>query len=473
MTQPLPLSIIADTTVITSSPQVAAPLFNIGIVIGPTAAIATYGASGRVLTLLQATWSQQMIAAGFISSSPEYIAMQLYFSQSPPPQRGCVGRQDLTAISTVAPTGGSTGTGYKVGDVVTVVQSGASNGQLLVTSVTTGSVTGLAVIVGAQGTGYSIATGLATSGGSGTGLEVSISAIGETPLQAVQACRSANSSWYPCMVTSAQPADHIAISAFVQSQVGTVYLGNDSETNVLNGVSGNTLQTIFATGASRTWMQYATTQSGLYPNQIYFTAAVMGQMMASNSQLQNSSFTEKFSGGVPLVGVFVEPLSPTQIAAIEGSTPGNGPNGNVFLNYANSYSVLEQGTMMAPFVFFDQILGLDVLCANIQFNIMNVLVSVPKVPQTDAGQLSLIQAVEAACAQAQLTGFLAAGIWEGQTLLTLSAGQSLPNGYYVASPKYSTISQAQIQARQAPPIYVAIIEAGAVHFVTIAVLVQV
>ena len=128
---------------------------------------------------------------------------------------------------------------------------------------------------------------------------------------------------------------------------------------------------------------------------------------------------------------------------------------------------------MANLTFFDQILNLDILAANIQYAVMNLLTSVPKIPQTDAGQQLLIQAVESACSQSALTGFIAPGTWEGQTILGLSKGDALPSGYLVQSPKYSTLTQAQIASRTAPPIYVAIIEAGAVHFVTIAVLVQV
>jgi hypothetical protein len=86
--------------------------------------------------------------------------------------------------------------------------------------------------------------------------------------------------------------------------------------------------------------------------------------------------------------------------------------------------------------------------------------------------------VEGACAVSATTGFIAPGTWEGQTFsfsgkTVLTAGQALPTGYAVFSPKYSTLTQAQIQSRIAPPIYVALIEAGAVHFVTIEVLVQV
>ena len=480
-TQPLPLSIIADVSVVTSSPQVAAPTFNTGLVIGPTPAIPSYGANSRIRKYLQSTYSTSMIADGFTTSSPELIAAQIYFSQSPAPQALYAGRQDLTAIQTAIPTAGNLGTGYVVGDIITVVQTGASNGQLRVAAIGSGgTVTTLTTIVGAQGTGYSIATGLSTTGGSGTGLDVSITAIGETALQAAMVCRTVNSTWYPFMVTDAAPADHIALAAWTQSQVGTIYFGNSAEINVLNGEAGNTFDTIYGASSSRTWMQYASTQNGLYPNQIYFTAAVMGQAMASNTQLANSSFTEKFSGGVPLVGVYTEPLSTTQISNIEGATPGLGPNGNLFLNYANSFNILEQGTMMAENVFFDQILGLDILASNIQFNVLALLTTTPKIPQTDAGQQLLIQAVENALNKSLITGFLASGIWKGQTInlgnVSLNPGQALPNGYWVGSQSYATWAAQNpgaIAARQAPPIYVAIIEAGAVHFVTISVLVQV
>jgi hypothetical protein len=478
-TNPLPLSIIADVTVITAAPQVSAPPFNIGLVVGPSTAIPSYGVNPVIRKYLQATWSTAMQADGFTTSSPEYIAVQIYFSQSPPPQAVYVGRQDGSAISAAIPHTGNAGTGYVVGDLVTVVQSGASFGQLRVATIGGGgAVTALTTVLGLQGTGYSVATGLATTGGTGASLEVDITTIGQSALQAVQLCRQVNPNWYCCMVTDAVDADHIAIAAWVQTQIGTTYFGTTGDANVLNGVANNVCKTIFAAGNGRTWMQYATTQSGLVPNQAYFVAAVMGQAMASNTQAPNSAFTEKFSGGVALVGVVTEPgLTITQIGNIEGTTPGQGPNCNLFLNYSNAFNVLEQGTMMAESVFFDQVLNLDILAANIQFAIMNLLTSVPKIPQTDQGQQQLIQAVEQALSRSASTGFIAPGTWEGQAITTsggsIVPGQNLPNGFAVVSPKYSSLTQSQIQARQAPPIYVALIEAGAVHFVTISVLVQV
>ena len=471
-TQSLPLQIIANVTVITSSPQVSAPTYNAGLIIGPTVISPPDLSTSKVRKYLFATFSQSMITDGYTVNSPEYICAQLYFSQTPPPQILYIGQQSSTAIGTAVPNAGNAGTNYKVGDVVSVTQSSASGGFLQVSTISTGGVvTGVTTIPGQQGKGYSVATALTTTGGSGTGLKVDITAIGESALNAAIACRAASPYWYPFMVTSALDADHIAISSWVSSQVGTVYFGTTQSAAALAGTAGNVLSTIFGASSKRTWMQFATTQGG-YPNQIYFVAAIMGQAMASNSQLQNSAFTEKFSGGVPLQGVYTEPLNINQVNNIEGSVPAMGPNGNLYLNYGGAFRILEQGTMMSQLVFFDQILNLDMLASNIQYAIMNVLTSVPKIPQTDAGQQILIQAVESACDQMVNIGYIGPGIWEGQTILTLTPGTALPQGYLVQSPKYNTMTQADIQARKSPPIYVAIIESGAVHFVTIAVIVQ-
>jgi len=469
---PLPLSIIADVTVVTNSPQVSAPTFNKGLIIDSSAHIPS---SERVREYLQGNWSSEMLTDGFTLTDPAYIAVGLYFAQPQPPRAVLVGRLDATALQTIAIN--TPGTGWAVGDTFSI--SGGTGGVGVVLAAASGIPSSIGIVSGRQGTGYATGTGETTAAVSpsvGTGLLVDISAIGETPLQAFQYCRLANAEWYPGMVCGAAKADHIAIAAWTQTQVGTLYMGVTSDADVPTGTAGNVLLQIFAANSSRTWMQYATTQSGLYPNQPYFAAAVMGRAMGSNTQLSNSSFTMKFNAGLPLVNVFVEPLTSSQVGKIEGTTPGEGPNGNLYLNYANKFNILEQGTMMADLVFMDQMVGLDVLAANIQFNVLNKLTTLPKVPQTDAGQQILVQAVEDALAQSANTGFIAGGIWEGQTIdvgsSKLVAGTALPLGYLVLTPKYSSMSQSDIQARKAPPIYVALIEAGAVHFVTIEVLVQ-
>jgi hypothetical protein len=74
-----------------------------------------------------------------------------------------------------AAVGSSGGTGYTVGDILTVTQSGATLGQVTVATVSSGAVTGISIHQ--AGRNYAIATDLAVTGGSGTGTKISISLI--------------------------------------------------------------------------------------------------------------------------------------------------------------------------------------------------------------------------------------------------------------------------------------------------------
>lgn len=83
-------------------------------------------------------------------------------------------------IATIAINAG--GSGYAVGDIVSITQTGAAGAKAVVTTINAGEVTGLALVEGGQG--YAVATGLATANivGSGTGLTVDISTLSTTAL---------------------------------------------------------------------------------------------------------------------------------------------------------------------------------------------------------------------------------------------------------------------------------------------------
>lgn len=83
------------------------------------------------------------------------------------------GYQVNNSIQTANLSAGFAGTGYVVGDVLLIPQSGASGGQIQVTGVN--SVGGIiAFILIARGTGYVTATGIGAIGGHGTGAEFDI-----------------------------------------------------------------------------------------------------------------------------------------------------------------------------------------------------------------------------------------------------------------------------------------------------------
>lgn len=463
----LPLSQLFAVTVSVSPQSPATPQFNQFLIVGTSTVIPS--TTTRLLEFVGSTILTQMLTAGFSSTSPEYLAATQYMAQSPQPNYLWVGRQDLTAIAAVT-LGTSGGTGYVVGDILTVVQSGGSLGQVKVTSVgTSGVVTGVALIQGSQGTGYTVANNLNVTGGTGTGAEIDITAIGETPLQAVQACRLASVSWYLVYAIAAADTDNEAIVAFAQSAVPQMQVFfTTSNPNVYNpAISTDIFSVLQAANYNRYQGVFATTQGGLAPNNAYLAAALAGVAMGRNTGLANSYFTLAFK---QLVGMTPEPLTLAQFLAIQAK------NGNAYVSFNNTYS-WYQNSITGSGQYFDTILGLDMLAADLQYGEANLLNSLPSVPNTDSGQTQLINQANQSCQLSVTRGFLnPGGIWTGQTLTvgntTLKAGDSLPNGYKCMSAPIATQTSGARALRQAMPIYVAVILAGSMQSLVIAVYVQ-
>jgi hypothetical protein len=456
----LPLSAVFNVSVVVAPQAASGPSFNELLIVGPSNVIPSSQRTRRYTSL------QALLTDGFATNSPEYLAASLYYAQTPQPVYLSVGRQDLTALQTVT-VGATAGSGYVVGDIVTVVQTGASGGQLQITSVGSGgAVTGLQIVPGQQGTGYTVANNLTVTGGTGTGLEVNITNVGETPLQAVTACRAASNTWYLCtFVGTAQDSDHEAIAAFIEGATPfSQYFISTSEPAILNNTTPNLGAALKTSAYRRTFTLYSTTQSGIYPNNAYAAAAAAGKAMGLNTGAAGSYFTEKFK---QLAGVATEPLSQTQVSNIEAL------NVNLYLSYANgSYSWLEQGVQAAG-VFFDEVLFLDMLASQLQTAGVNLLVSVPALPITDAGVRQLVSVLSQVCDNFKSIGFIApSGVWNGQTVGPVTAGTALPKGYYIYAPSVSTLTGSQRSARQFPPISILLQESQSAHSLSVTIYVQ-
>ncbi len=465
MANNLPLDQFVEVTVSVATQQATDPTFNQGCIIGASGVIPSVGANSRIRPYAN---PGALLSDGFATSDPEYLAAQLYFGQSPAPSTLWVGCQDPTAVGTLNPTSASQGINYNVGDVLTLAGSGAT---VQVTTLgANGAVTGVAILSG--GTGATIATGISTTGGSGTGAEMDVTALGESAATAAAACRAASADWYAFMVCGASASDHLGCAAFAQSAAPqTIYMGSTSDAAVAGGIPNNILLQLQALGYNRTEMIYSTTQSGVFPNNAYAAAALLGMSMGRNTGLAGSYFCQQFK---QLAGVAFEngPLTLGQAIAIGGSprqgTSGQG--GNVYVSYPG-YVFFQQGKMPNG-QFFDQILGVDMLAAGIQIEVANALTAAPAIPQTDAGQALLLAAVNRACAKSALIGFIATGTWRGPQVLNLKTDTALPSGYIVQSPPYATQTSSDRSARKAMPIYVCVTEAGAAQSVAIQVNVQ-
>jgi hypothetical protein len=87
-----------------------------------------------------------------------------------------------TALAAFTATINANGTGYTLGDVLTVVEGGgASGGTFTVTQITgSGTVTGISPVATSGGSGYTVGTNYATTGGTGHGCYLNLTQVAPT-----------------------------------------------------------------------------------------------------------------------------------------------------------------------------------------------------------------------------------------------------------------------------------------------------
>lgn len=278
----------------------------------------------------------------------------------------------------------------------------------------------------------------------------------ETLVEAVEACRQANSEWYVVVCPDAEKADHLLLAAWAEAAVpSTVYAYTTSDADCITSAATDIGSLLKALSYKNTIGQYSTDNN-------LAIVAIMGYAMGANNGLANSAYTLMFKAEV---GINVEDLTTTQVGYL------NGKNLNVYLNYGNYYNIFQKGKM-SDGSFFDERINLDMLRNDIQLNMMDLLYQTTKIPQTDAGQAQLILGCAQACELAVDRGFLAPGVWTGVTVLNLKYGDVLTKGYVCQSESFSEQTSADREARKAMPIYISIKEAGAVHDITIGVYVN-
>jgi hypothetical protein len=380
----------------------------------------------------------------------------------------------LTANASTTVTGaqtsiGALGESFAPDDVVAVTQGGASFGNVQVLTVgASGQALTAQVVPGQQGTGYTVANALSTvaiSPSTGTGLKVNITAVGETLLQAATACRAANTSWYGLAVNSPTITDNLELSEWADPLwQNTRYYPFSINANIPNGVANNLALQLQALKL-RVLGIYATTQNGLFPNNIYAAAGLMGVEMGLNTGLAGSFFTTAYK---QIAGIAPEPLTQTQYNNIVNQ------GFNAYCNFS-PYQFVQPGFMSngAPSYLW---LFLAVLVANIQLNELAVLADNPAVAQTNADEQLLINAANNACQLLANIGFIAGGIWEGASIsivgVSMQNGQALPTGWSTQAQPYAQQSTADRDAGKAQPLYVFVITAGAVQSLVIGVYTQ-
>ena len=274
----------------------------------------------------------------------------------------------------------------------------------------------------------------------------------ETMLQAITACREAHYDWYvvvPCAeLTVQQHMDNMAYTNACTPD--TVYAFTSKAAEDLRGGDGSIFKKAKDLKYRRTIGIYSTKHDDA-------VAGIMAYAMGMMTGTINSAFTLKFKG---INGVTTE----NSEAAISVSAVDKlkKQNGNIYVNRGFYYDMFEEGTM-ADGTFFDEIIYLDKLKNDCQLALMDLFVQNAKIAQTEGGMTRIHNALNGVLKDYQRIGYLETGVWRGDTILGLKYGDTVNNGYLVQSEPIAEQNQADRENRIAPPIYIALKLAGAIH----------
>ena len=187
-----------------------------------------------------------------------------------------------------------------------------------------------------------------------------------------------------------------------------------------------------------------------------FAAAYLGRMLSVNFVASNSTLTMAYKNlkGIPADGS----LTDSQLVAAQAAGVDIYPNISsvigCYISGANQFS--------------DAVYDYDWLALAVQIaGVDEIVGQQTKLPQTEAGMTQLKNALTVPLVQAVSNGMLAPGAWPqgaatfgDQAAFLRNISQS---GYYIYSTPVAQMSQSQLATRQAPPIQIAVLAAGAVQ----------
>ena len=283
--------------------------------------------------------------------------------------------------------------------------------------------------------------------------EIYIIAVGEseTYVKALTDARDKSTEWYGFTTCETiKDSDLEGIADAVETMDATMYLANTSSSTALVDDSSNIMKIISDKKYDRTIVTYSTNN--------YFSCGLLGYAMGANTGLINSAYSLKFK---QIAGQTATDLTTSEVNAIEKYY------GNCYVRRADAQ--YEQGTC-ASGTWFDEMINLDKLVNDITLNVYDLLYSLPKEPQTEAGHADIAGVIGQACEQAKRIGFIGEGLkWRRSSILALSKGDVLPSGYLIQWEDINEQSDADRDARKSMPFYVCITLAGAIHSVVIQV----
>jgi hypothetical protein len=470
--------------------------FGVGLILGSTSGVIDTVERLRLYTSLSG------VTQDFGTTAPEYLAAKDYFSQSPQPAVLYIGRWAQVATkghvrgASLSPTQRllTNFTSISTGALSLTIDGTARNitGIDLTTALNLNDVaqriqTALAAVVAgatvkydgvynrfdvaSPTTGPTSSVGYATTAPSGTDLGpllhlTSVDASAPVPgiaaeslVSAVATLADKSGAWYSLQVATATPptdSDHLAVAALIEglsTSQSRIYGATIQNANAMDGTTSGDLASLLK--------PYGRTYDQFSRNDPYAAESLFGRFATVDYEGSNTSITAAYKQEP---GVTPEVLTESQFATLKSK------NCNVFVAVQNGTQIIFPG-VMANGDYIDERIGADWLQNRIQTDCYNLLyTTATKVPQTDAGMNTIKAVITAACQVAVANGFIAPGVWLGPNVGSLRTFDTLTSGFYIFAPPVSTQSQSDRAARKSVPFQVCCKLAGAVHLISISVL---
>lgn len=271
----------------------------------------------------------------------------------------------------------------------------------------------------------------------------------------IESARIANAEWYVAIPTN----ETLATLTAAQIGAAATYVESCDPSTMLaitlvsSGMTATYADVITAlSGLTRTIVQYDDSNSNKTA-----IAAIIGYALGKNKP--NASAFNLAYKSVNSINVLANETATTLNTHLQDHV-------NVYVNQGRYYNIFRQGTMMSG-DYFDEIMNLDMLVSALKYNVMGKLTTEDKVPNNEAGTNILIAAITQALDEFVATGFISGGVWFGNEILNLKAGDALGSGYLVQFDDFSNQTAAQRANRIAPTCYIAIKLSGAIEHVII------
>jgi Protein of unknown function (DUF3383) len=275
----------------------------------------------------------------------------------------------------------------------------------------------------------------------------------ETPADALDAC-SAMASFYGVVLTKEfTDADALLAAEWVQAQ--TMLMGH--ATGDANSKVAAVDTDFCAEAAARGYDRVATSYHEPQNLSDYLMVSALARELAVDFTQPSSAITMKFK---VCPGVAVSNLNINDKNALDSK-------------HANYYAMFGSVPMFAEGwcasgLFIDLRHGLDYMAKHLADSAFMGMYAAPKIPQTDKGLTYLVGLLEIAMEDMVNSGFLAPGTWNGTGINNVvNTGEFLTKGYKVVPATIASQSEADRQARKAPPVTIACKAAGAFHSVDI------